>query len=189
MKIPFKRVRKAMWFALALATTGNALAARHEDWKRVERLAPGAQVDVELNGQPPEICRVIAADDASLTCAREADPNTDWRPGDNARVVLPRATVWAIWVWEDVSYRRLLMRLGIGFAVGAVFCSELGSGPAFVCGGLGALFALDFPALDGPRPIWGMRGLPQPIPPRRARDIRRRLLYDAPRSASPSAAL
>jgi len=99
------------WGIAALAVGISATAAhasrRSENWKRVKGLAPGKQIVVESSGQKPEECRVVAADDASVTCLRDPDPNVDWRPGDNARVVFPREAVRSIWIVEKaVNHHR-----------------------------------------------------------------------------------
>jgi hypothetical protein len=164
--------------ALALSGAAHA-AARHENWKRVKGLAPGKAIKVELRRGAPEQCRLVAVDDAALTCEREADPDASWSRGDNARIVMPRDAVRAVWVWDDVSDRRVLVRLGVGFVVGALVCSRLGPAVAFTCAGIGALIGLAAPAMAQPAPL-PFPGAPRPSNPPPQPEWRLKLVYRAP---------
>lgn len=163
-----------------LATVTAHAAGRHESWRRVEDLAAGKLIVVESNGQVAEECRVISADNASLTCVRDPDPDVNWGPGDDARVVFPRTAVQSVWVWQDVSDRRVLIRMGIGFAIGALICSRLGPAAAFICAGIGASIAALAPAMAESAPRYPFPGLPTPSYPVRPPDLRRELVYRAP---------
>ena len=191
--------RRAMGRAVVMAATivatlpaANAVAqaaGRHEKWKAVENLAPGKAIKVELEQRaPPEECRVVTVDDATLTCEREPELDASWGPGDNARVVVPRDAVRAVWVWDDVSDRRILVRLGVGFAVGALICAEAGPGPAFVCAGIGALIGLVAPAMAQAGPPYPWPGMPPPSHPTPQPEWRLKLVYHAPRQAAASSA-
>ena len=169
--------------AVSIMLSGVAHAGgRHERWKAVQDLAPGVLVEVESKQQAePEDCRVVSADDSALTCQREPDPNADWGPGSGARVVFPRDAVGAVWVWEYGNDRRFWIKVGAGFAVGALLCSQIGPGPAFICAGVGALIAAclaldDLPVNRGP--FSGPVALPRP--PRPLPTLERKLWYRAP---------
>jgi hypothetical protein len=145
----------------------------------VQNLAPGKAIQIEMDRQPPEQCRLVAVDDATLTCEREADPNRDWAPGENARIVVPRDAVRAVWVWDDVSSDRVLVRMGIGFVIGAVVCAELGPATAFVCAGVGALIGLSAAAMADTEPRYPWPGMPRGQRAPRE-DWRLKLVYRAP---------
>ena len=162
--------------ALLLASTSVAHAGgRHENWKAVERLAQDKPVLVQVRGQAGvDACRIVSADDSTLTCERERDPNADWDAGSGARLVFPRTAVRNVWLMEeDDGLGRLWIHMGIGFAIGALVCSGLGPGPAFICAGIGALIAVDV-AVGRPSAYPGMPRSP------RAPAWKRRLIYQAP---------
>jgi hypothetical protein len=165
--------------AVVLASSGVAHAGgKHQQWKAVKRLGVDIAVEVRSRGQAGiEECRVVHVDDKALTCEREKDPNADWGPSSGARLVFPRDAVEDVWVWQDVSDRRVLIAMGIGFGIGALLCSEGGPGPAFICAGIGALIGAAF-ASSGPppRPWW----YPGPPPPARPPEMVRQLVYQAP---------
>ena len=183
--------RFAGWLLVVVMAGGGVAQAsgRHEKWRAVEDLAPGVPVAVAQEHGPTEDCRVVAVDDAALTCERDPDPNVDWGPGAKARVVFPRATVRAVWVWEPVPERHIGLWIAgaVGFALGGAVCSVAGPGAIVGCGALGALLAVAFveaAVTAGPRPypgVW-MPFPPTPRPPSypRQREWRRKLWYRAP---------
>lgn len=165
--------------AVVLANVGVAHAdGKHQQWKSVKRLGVGIGVEVQSRGHAGvEECRVVHVDDKAMTCEREKDPNADWDAGSGARLIFPRDAVEGVWVWQDVSERRLLIAMGIGLGIGALLCSEGGPGPAFICAGIGALIGAAFAASGPPpRPWW----YPGPSPPARPSEMARKLVYQAP---------
>jgi len=169
-----------------VVATGVAHASgRHANWKAVERMAPGAPISVDAVGQAgTEQCLFVAADDASLTCRRDPNPDSDWRGGANARLVFPRQVVQAVSVWKDVSDRRVLIAMGVGFGIGALVCAEGGPAVAFICAGIGALIGAG--ASIGPAPAgpWGYPpGTRRSAPPP---EMEWKLVYRAPASAAVS---
>jgi hypothetical protein len=159
---------------LLLASTGVAHAGRHENWKAVKRLARDKPVLVQVQGQAEiDACRIVSADDSTLTCVREKDPNADWDAASGARLVFPRTAVRDLWLMEEEDpLEHLWVAIAAGFGVGALLCSNLG--PAlFVCAGIGALIAAGV-ALGPPSAYPGM-----PRPPRPP-VWTRRLVYRAP---------
>jgi hypothetical protein len=175
---------------LAVLIVGGGVAqagGRHEKWRAVEDLAPGVPVAVAQEHGPTEECSVVAVDDAALTCERDPDPDVDWGPGARARVVFPRASVRAVWVWEPVPERHigLWIASAVGFALGGAVCAVGGPGPIVACGALGALFAVAIieSAEAGPRypGVWFPWPAPMPpIYPARPREMRQKLVYRAP---------
>jgi hypothetical protein len=161
-------------------------SGRHEQWKAVKRLAAGVPVEVEVEQGRPEQCEVVSADDAALTCRRVANPDADWKEGDGARLVFPRGAVRAVWVWQDVSDRRILIKMAVGFGIGALVCSEAGPGPAFICAGIGALIGACATAPEPPR--YPMPGMPVPSYPRQERDWEWKIRYRAPAAAGANGA-
>jgi hypothetical protein len=147
---------------------------RHENWKAVERLAQDKPVLVQIQGQAGiDACRMVSADDTTLTCVRERDPDANWDAASGARLVFPRAAVRNLWLMEeDDGLGHLWVDMAAGFGVGALLCSNLG--PAlFVCAGIGALIA---PAIALGPPL-GYPGMPRPP---KAPAWKRRLIYRAP---------
>jgi len=169
---------------VVLAGGGVAHASdRHAQWKRVKRLGMGVAIEVQAIGQAGvEECRLVWVDDAALTCDRDPDPNVDWGPGANARVVFPRSAVEAVWRWSDAEDRRVLIAAGVGFAIGALVCSEGGPAMAFICAGIGAVIGADA-SIGSPRagPGWYPPGTPRPVP---QREMVRKLVYRAPAGVS-----
>lgn len=108
---------------LSAAATAAQAAGRNENWNRVKALAPGKLIVVESRGQQPDECRVVSADDASLTCLRDPDPDVDWRPGDNARVVFPRKSVQSVRLVEKAVHHH--WDRWIAAAVGAASLGSL----------------------------------------------------------------
>lgn len=164
----------------ALFCNGAQASGRHQHWKQVESLAPGKAIKIEIDRQPAEQCLVIAVDDATLTCEREANPDADWTPGENARIVVPRDSVRAVWVWDDVSGDRVLKRTGIGFAIGALACSQLGPAPAFICAGIGALIGLAASATTETAPRYPWPGMSPPAQREPRGNWQLKLVYRAP---------
>jgi len=160
---------------LILTCSGVAHAGgRHERWSAVKKLAPGVPVEVERQGQAGvEDCLMVSADDASLTCRRDPDPNTDWGPGSNARVVFPRDAVREVWVIEPgEGGRHIGGWIAAGVSVGLVAAASVGGGVigGVIVGGM----------VIGAWSIWNEN----PIPYRGPRQPRwhRQLVY---RSATP----
>jgi hypothetical protein len=151
---------------LACSSVAHA-HGRHQDWKAVERLGQGVPVEVKLEGDAQiNACRVISADDSSLTCVREKDPDADWDAASGARLVFPRAAVQDIW-FLDTGSRHLALWITIGVAVAIVIAA---SAEGNVVGGLyfGALIL-------GGVGFWSTEAVPFPRsqPP----PLRRRLVY------------
>ena len=158
---------------LLVILSAVAHARTHTDWKHVAELAPGALVAVESFGKAgPETCRVLGVSDTTLTCAHDLDPNRDWTPEEQARIVYPRTAVKEVWIWSDHSDRRVLVSMAIGFAIGALSCSGIGPGAAFVCAGIGAFIGA----------LCALPGLSEPSPPRVPR-WELKLWYRAPANA------
>jgi len=168
---------------------------RHEKWSAVMSLAAGVPIELELTRGRPEECDVVAVDASTLTCERERDPDANWGPGDGARVIVPRDSVRAVWVWERMRepHIGLWIAAGVGFALGGLVCAPAGPGAIVACGALGALFAVTIVASAGeagPVPYPGV-WFPAPPPPSySARQPRwhRKLWYRAPAPVSSGAA-
>jgi hypothetical protein len=175
------------WVLAAVLVCGGAAHASgsHQNWKAVKRLGVGIAVEVRSAGQAGvEECRVVRADDTALTCERERDPNADWDAGSGARLVFPRNAVEEVWVWTDASDRKVLLEMGIGFALGALLCSGGGPGPAFICAGIGALIGACAAVGGAPTgPWWSPPGIPRRMP---AREMVRKLVYRMPAGAAVS---
>ena len=179
-----------MGWLLVFVVAGGGVAhasGRQENWKAVEKLAKGASLIVEEKQGAPEDCRLVAVDDAALTCDREPDPNVDWGPGAKARVVFPRDAVKEVRVWAPKPnwHIELWIAGGVGFALGGAVCAVGGPGVIVECGALGALLvaALIESAESGPRYPWVWSPWPAPMPPSypaRPREMRQKLVYRAP---------
>jgi hypothetical protein len=137
------RIASTGLLVLLASTSAAHAGGRHENWKAVERLAQDKPLLVQVRGQAgADACRIVSADDTTLTCVRERDPNVDWDAGSGARLVFPRTAVRNLWLMEeDDGLGHLWIHMGIGFAIGALVCSGMGPGPAFICAGIGALIA------------------------------------------------
>jgi hypothetical protein len=182
--------------AMVMAASGVAHASgRHEKWNAVRSLAAGVPVEVELKQGRPEECTMVTADDVTLTCERERDPNVNWSPGDGARVIFPRDAVRAVWVWEPVRERHIGLWIagGLGFALGARICAVGGPGLIVTCGALGALVAMSVVVssnVAGPVRYPGV-WFPAPPPPRypvQQPEWHRKLRYRAPVPVQPNGA-
>lgn len=181
--------------AVTMGLGGVAQAKRrHENWKAVKNLASGLPVRVEQQRGAPEDCLLVAVDDATLTCQREADSDRDWRPGENARVVFPRKAVHAVWFWAPVPepHAGIWIAGTFGFIFGGAFCAAYGPGAIVGCGVLGALIAMGMAAMveAGPTAYPPRMGWPIPAPqppsyPGRQRQWQWKLVYRAPAGTAP----
>ena len=149
---------------------------KHEDWAAVERLVPDTMLLVQSGRQiTPEACRMLSADDATLTCQRQRDPEANWDASSNARLVFPRSAVRNVSVWERAPNRHILLWIGVGVTAGLEIAALVTGGPAggYVVGMLlaGAWAA----AMAPPFPFYS----PYPPPPSGPR-MRKRLIYRMP---------
>jgi hypothetical protein len=166
-------VRFAGWILVAvMAGVGVAHASRHEQWNAVERLGVDIPVEVRSVGQAGvEECRVVRVDDAALTCQREPDPNADWGPGDNARLVFPRETVQGVWVMVTGEPWSVGKWIAVGASVAIIVLDSVGGGAfgAFIAGTVVAM-------------AWFVCEITIPSSPPRPKRMHRQLVY---RSATP----
>jgi hypothetical protein len=172
--------RFAGWVIVVLmAGSGAALAAntKHQDWAAVEKLEADTEVLVQPQGQTwPDQCRLLSADDSSLTCERERDPDADWRGTPRGRLVFPRSAVRHVWVWEEAPNRHIALWIAVALSAGVEIAALVCGGPA---GGLvvGLILAGGWTAAATMPPVPYYR--PYPLPPPGPR-MRRRLIYQMP---------
>jgi hypothetical protein len=168
-----RRVALGLVLVSLFATSGIAHAAngKHGNWKSVERLALGIPVEVQSVGQAGvEDCSIVHVDDAALTCQREPDPNANWGPGDNARLVFPRDTVRDVWVIEPASNRHIAAWIAVAVVTGVGIAVCVEGGPE------GALFflLLALPVAvfaESPQNPWPSMPAPAPQPQRMHRQL------------------
>lgn len=168
---------KHLWRALLLALTCTAAAhaaGKHEPWHAVEKLKPGEDVLVRVASQQRfEECTLISADDSTLTCQRESDPNITLDAASNARLVFPHSAIADVWLLQVAHERHIGRWIAIGVSATLVIAASVASGTAgaMLVGGIVATYWI----------VWWLESplrFPKPAQPQ----IRRRLIY---RSAVP----
>ena len=158
----------------AQAADGAKKPPKVERWERVERLQPGAEINVLAGNQSaPDLCLVASADDLALTClAEDAPPGT--------RLVFPRSAVRDVWVIDEAPERHVGLWIGIALSAALeIWAAVAGGGGGAVL--MAVLLGGAWAAAEDPRPgpFWF------PPPPRRPTmpQWRRRLVYRAPLGA------
>jgi hypothetical protein len=162
--------RVAGWTLAILLGTGcgaaNARDRQHR-WDALQGLAPGTRLEVQTVGQAGlDACRLIAVDDAVLTCQRDALSNWGrYRPA--TRMAFPRSAVRDVWAVEPEHEHHFGRWIRIGIETGLFLTACVGDG---VIGGLligGIVLAVESGIAKNPLP---------PRPPR----LHRRLIFHAP---------
>lgn len=170
-------MRRVMLWVLLLSACGVARASgRHDDWNSVRKLRPGMAVIVQAQGLP-EFCAFESADDTMLTCNRVPDPDANWTPASRARLTFPRTGVLDVWRWqEDHRLTAGQWVLAGLFAAWEIGCSVAGGVAGFLFATMIAGVVV-LAAESSPYPMVA----PPPRPPR----MRRKLIYQAPATATP----
>ena len=173
-------MHKGTVWMLVVIVVGCGLARgqdkKHEDWTAVEGLVPDTMLLVQSGRHiTPEACRILSADDTTLTCQRQRDPEANWDKSSDARLVFPRSAVRNVWVWERAPNRHILLWIGIGITAGLEIAALVTGGPqaGFFAGML--LAGAWAGAIASPFPIYS----PYPPPPSGPR-MRKRLVYRMP---------
>ncbi|HEX9199812.1 MAG TPA: hypothetical protein VF865_09660 [Acidobacteriaceae bacterium] len=170
--------RFAGWvLAVLMAVSGVALAAdkKHEDWAAVKKLDVDTDLLVQGQGQRwPDRCRLISADDNSLTCERVLDPDADWRGLPTGRVVFPKSAVRHVWVWEQAPNRHIGLWIAVAVTAAAEIAALVAGGPG---GGLivGLFLVAGWSAATTPSSPWFQPPYSPPGP-----RMRKRLIYQVP---------